>query len=114
WTETYERGGLADARRYMDGVRREHRIDMQVFDDAGEPLAPRRAASAEGARGGHPHLPWRRLGTEYSSPTSGRTYLVIYRMPHTQLAAWHRHTLLGPPSALRLPHLVLTPASQLL
>lgn len=114
WTETYERGGLAEARRYMDGVRREHRIDMQVFDDAGEPLAARRAASAEGARGGHPHLPWRRLGTEYSSPTSGATYLFIYRIPHTQLAAWHRDSLLWPLSALGIALVVLTLVSLLL
>lgn len=117
WTDVYERRGAIEARRLLDSVRREHRIDVQVFDEAGEPLVARRGAapeSAQGARGRHPHLPWRRLGTDYTSPDSGETYLFLYRIPHTELASWHRDSLLWPLSALGIALVVLTLISLLL
>lgn len=107
WTEAYESRGLADARRLLESVRREHRIDVQVFDDAGEPLIARRA-TPDSPRTRHAHLPWRRLGTDYTSPASGDTYLFIYRIPHSELAAWHRDSLLWPLSALGIALVVLT------
>lgn len=114
WTNIYESQGAAEARRFLEGVRREHRIDVQVFDDAGEPLVARRGTALEGPRSRHPNSPWRRLGTDYTSPASGETYLFLYRIPHTELAAWHRDSLLWPLSALGIALVVLSLFSLLL
>lgn len=118
WTQIYERQGAARAQQFLEAVRREHRIDVQVFDDSGEPLlrgtTPRRIAALEGPRARGQHLPWRRLGTDYTSPQTGDTYLFLYRIPHTELAAWHRDSLLWPLSALGIALVVLTLFSLLL
>ncbi len=53
-------------------------------------------------------LPWRRLATEYTSPKTGETYLFIYRVPHPELDAWHRQSLMWPLSALGIALVVLT------
>ncbi len=51
---------------------------------------------------------WRRLTDEYTSDKSGDTYLFIYRIPHPELDAWHRESLLWPLSALGIALVVLT------
>ncbi|HTN31699.1 MAG TPA: HAMP domain-containing sensor histidine kinase [Pseudomonas sp.] len=118
WSGVYEQQGVEQARQFLDSVRREHRIDVQVFGEGGEPLvtgtAPRRTMAPGGPRARHPHLPWRRLSTDYTSPDSGDTYLFLYRIPHTELAAWHRDSLLWPLSALGIALVVLTLFSLLL
>lgn len=118
WTGVYEQQGADQAQQLLERMRREHRIDVQVFDDAGEPLlrgtTPRRASALDGPRARHSHLPWRRLSTDYTSPESGDTYLFLYRIPHTELAAWHRDSLLWPLSALGIALVVLTLFSLLL
>jgi hypothetical protein len=53
-------------------------------------------------------LPWRRLTAEYTSPESGESYLFIYRIPHPELAAWHRGSLFWPLSAIAIALVVLT------
>lgn len=113
WTQHYEQEGLESAQRFLE--RRKHRfgIDVQVLNDSGEAVVPgtfpRRAAAFEA----HQHndqrrLPWRRLTQEYTSPDSGETYLLIYRIPHPALNAWHRESLLWPLSALGIALVVLT------
>ncbi|PYB27476.1 HAMP domain-containing sensor histidine kinase, partial [Pseudomonas aeruginosa] len=61
-----------------------------------------------------PRFPWRQLSQEYVSPQSGHTYLFIYRIPHPELEAWHRGSLLWPLSALGIALVVLTLFSLLL
>ena len=53
------------------------------------------------------------MTTEYSS-ANGETYLFIYRIPHPELAAWHRDSLFWPLSALIIALVVLTLFSLLL
>lgn len=53
-------------------------------------------------------MPWRRLTAEYTSPESGESYLFIYRIPHPELAAWHRGSLFWPLSAIAIALVVLT------
>src|SRR5690606_40765323 len=62
---------------------------------------PARAAAFEARQQNQAgRLPWRRLTTDYTSPLSGETYLFIYRIPNTELHAWHRDSLFWPLSAL--------------
>lgn len=61
-----------------------------------------------------PRFPWRQLSQEYVSPQSNHTYLFIYRIPHPELEAWHRGSLLWPLSALGIALVVLTLFSLLL
>ena len=117
WTERYETLGPQAAQAFLE--RRKHRrhIDVQVLDETGEPLVrgtfPPRAAAFE-ARRDERRLPWRRLSQEYTSAQSGQTYLFIYRIPHGELAGWHRDSLLWPASALVIALVVLTLFSILL
>lgn len=53
-------------------------------------------------------MPWRRLTAEYTSEKTGDTYLLIYRIPHPELDAWHLASLLWPLSALAIALVVLT------
>ncbi|HCA63742.1 MAG TPA: two-component sensor histidine kinase, partial [Pseudomonas sp.] len=55
-----------------------------------------------------------RLTADYTSPTTGETYLFIYRIPHPELQAWHRGSLAWPLSALGIALVVLTGFSLLL
>lgn len=113
WTQHYEQEGLESAQRFLE--RRKHRfgIDVQVLNDSGEAVVPgtfpRRAAAFEARQhNDQRRLPWRRLTQEYTSPDSGETYLLIYRIPHPALNAWHRESLLWPLSALGIALVVLT------
>ena len=113
WAERYEQMGPEQAQRYLEQRKRRYHIDTQVLNEAGESVVPgtfpRRAAVFEARQGNDDRpLPWRRLTEEYTSPRSGNTYLLIYRIPHPELDAWHRESLIWPFSALGIALVVLT------
>lgn len=113
WTQRYEQQGPDAAQHYLEQRKRRYNIDTQVLNDAGEAVVPgtfpRRAAVFEARRGKDDRqLPWRRLTEEFTSPNSGETYLLIYRIPHPELDAWHRESLIWPLSALGIALVVLT------
>ncbi|NER62362.1 HAMP domain-containing histidine kinase [Pseudomonas sp. MAFF212428] len=112
WSERYEQQGPEVAQRFLEHRKRRYNIDVQVLNESGEAAVPgtfpRRAAAFEARRHNGEPLPWRRLTEEYTSPTSGDTYLLIYRIPHPELDAWHRDSLLWPLSALGIALVVLT------
>ena len=118
WTQVFENQGPKAAQDLLEQRKRRFRIDTQVLTDAGQPAIrgtfPPRAAAMEERNKGGKRLPWRRLTTEYTSPASGDTYLFIYRIPHPELDAWHRGSLLWPFSALGIALVVLTLLSLLL
>ena len=114
WTQRYETQGADAAQDFLERRKRRYHIDVQVLNESGDPVVrgtfPRRAAAWE-ARQGHSadnQLPWRRLTVEYTSPTTAETYLLIYRIPHPELDAWHRQSLIWPLSALGIALVVLT------
>ena len=113
WTERYERDGPEVAQDLLEQRKRQYHIDVQVLNDGGDAVVPgtfpRRAAAFEARRhNDERQLPWRRLTEEYTSPDTGDTYLLIYRIPHPELDAWHRESLLWPLSALGIALVVLT------
>lgn len=112
WTRRYEEHGAAAAQAYLEQRKDVSRLNVQVLDDNGQALVrgtfPPRAAAFEARQKNDKRLPWRRLTTDYSSPQSGETYLFVYRIPHPELAAWHRGSLLWPLSALAIALVVLT------
>ncbi|AIR91667.1 sensor histidine kinase [Pseudomonas cremoricolorata] len=113
WTERYERDGINAAQRFLERRKQRYKVDVQVLNDSGEAVVPgtfpRRAADFEARQHNDDRrLPWRRLTQEYTSPTSNETYLLIYRIPHPELDAWHRDSLLWPLSALGIALVVLT------
>ncbi|EPN56236.1 sensor histidine kinase, partial [Pseudomonas syringae pv. actinidiae ICMP 18807] len=117
WTQRFEENGANSAQDFLQDIKRRNRIDVQVLSDSGEPVIrgtfPPRAAAFEArqqedADENGRKLPWRRLATEYSSPKTGETYLFIYRIPHPELDAWHRQSLMWPLSALGIALVVLT------
>lgn len=112
WTQRYESQGPRAAQALLEQRKRKFRIDVQVLDDSGQPLVegtfPPRAAAFEARHRNEKRLPWRRLSAEYTSPQSGETYLLIYRIPLPEIAAWQRDSLLWPLSALSIAMLVLT------
>lgn len=119
WTQIYEAEGEQAAQNYLEQRKRSYHIDIQVLDDNGDALVrgtfPPRAAAFEARRhNDQRRLPWRRLTSEYTSPTSGETYLLIYRIPHPEVDAWHRGSLLWPLSALGIALVVLSLFSLLL
>ena len=119
WASIYESKGQQAAQEYLQQRKRNFHIDTQVLDDSGNALIqgtfPPRAAAFEKRQHDDPRrLPWRRLTTEYTSPSSGDTYLFIYRIPHPELDDWHRGNMLWPLSALTIAFLVLTGLSVLL
>ncbi|MFG3693037.1 sensor histidine kinase [Stutzerimonas stutzeri] len=119
WTSVYERQGPIAAQFLLEQHRRRFHIDVQVLAENGQPAIrgtfPARAAAFEARQenrdGG---LPWRRLTTDYTSPLSGETYLFIYRIPNSELQAWHRGSLFWPLSAIAIALVVLTGFSLLL
>lgn len=117
WTERYESAGAQQAQTFLQQHKRKHHVDVQVLGENGLPVVngtfPPRAAAFE-SRQDNKRLPWRRLTTEYTSPTSGETYLFIYRIPYPELQEWHRGSLLWPISALSIALVVLTILSVLL
>jgi len=118
WTTLYERQGPRAAQDFLEQRRHDFGLHVQVLGENGSALLqgtfpPRAAAFEERLRGRRP-LPWRQLTEEYRSPETGESYLLIYRIPHPELAAWHRDSLLWPLSALGIALLVLTPFSLLL
>lgn len=114
WTQLYEAKGEDAAQALLKQRRRQYHVDVQVLNESGEPVVrgtfARRAAAFEARQNGSQdnHLPWRRLTTEYTSTKTGNTYLLIYRIPHPELDAWHRSSLLWPLSALIIAFVVLT------
>lgn len=118
WAERYERQGERAAQQFLEQRKREYRIDVQVLGESGQPLVrgtfPARAAAFEARHDDDRRLPWRRLTAEYTSPASGDSYLFIYRIPHPELAAWHRGSLFWPLSAVGIALVVLTLFSLLL
>lgn len=118
WVQAFEQEGPRAAQDVLEQRKRLFRIDTQVLTEAGQPAVrgtfPPRAAALEERNPGDRHLPWRRLTTDYTSPASGETYLFIYRIPHPELDAWHRGSLLWPLSALGIALVVLTLFSLLL
>jgi len=118
WSQQYESQGAKAAQQSLAQLKKRFHINTQVLDENDQPLVPGtfppRAAAFEARQHNAKRLPWRRLTEEYSSPTSGATYLLIYRIPHPELAAWHRGSLLWPLSALGIALVVLTGLSLLL
>ncbi|TBU83789.1 sensor histidine kinase [Phytopseudomonas dryadis] len=118
WTQAYESQGPRAAQDFLEQRKRAYRIDIQVLGENGQALVrgtfPARAAAFEARNDSDRRLPWRRLTTDYTSPLSGETYLFIYRIPHPELDAWHRGSLLWPLSALAITLVVLTLFSLLL
>ena len=113
WAKHYEQEGLESAQAFLERRKQRYKIDVQVLDDSGDAVVPgtfpRRAAAFEARQhNDERHLPWRRLTEEYTSPDTGNTYLLIYRIPHPELDAWHRESLLWPLSALGIALVVLT------
>ncbi|KAF2410222.1 Signal transduction histidine kinase [Pseudomonas antarctica] len=114
WTQLYEAQGEDAAQDLLQQRKRQYHIDVQVLNETGEPVVrgtfPRRAAAFEARQNDSKdgHLPWRRLTAEYTSEKTGDTYLLIYRIPHPELDAWHRSSLLWPLSALAIALVVLT------
>jgi len=112
WVKRYEQQGPAAAQDFLERRKRKYRIDTQVLGESGQQLVkgtfPSRAAAFEARHGDDRRLPWRRLTAEYTSPQSGESYLFIYRIPHPELAAWHRGSLFWPLSALAIALVVLT------
>ncbi len=119
WTALYEEQGSYAAQGLLEQRRRDYGISIQVLDESGQRLV-------DGTYLPRPHhrpprtsdrnLPrsWRQLSQEYVSPQSNHTYLFIYRIPHPELEAWHRGSLLWPLSALGIALVVLTLFSLLL
>ncbi|MDB5984021.1 MAG: histidine kinase [Pseudomonas sp.] len=113
WTERFENEGADAAQEYLQQRKRRYHVDVQVLNEGGEPLVPGtfppRAAAFEARQHNDPNqLPWRRLTTEYTSPKSGETYLLIYRIPRPELGSWRRESLIWPLSALGIALVVLT------
>jgi signal transduction histidine kinase len=113
WTQRYEAQGADAAEDMLEEHKRRYHVDTQVLNDAGEAVVPgtfpRRAQAFEARQSQDDRqLPWRRLTAEYTSPTSGETYLFIYRIPHPELDAWHRESLFWPIGALSIALVVLT------
>jgi signal transduction histidine kinase len=113
WVERYEKDGADAAQQMLEQRKRRYHIDIQVLNESGESVVPgtlpRRALQFEARQtDGDRQLPWRRLTAEYTSPTSGETYLLIYRIPHPELDSWHRDSLMWPLSALGICLVVLT------
>ncbi len=113
WAKHYEQEGLESAQNFLERRKQRFKIDVQVLDDSGDAVVPgtfpRRAAAFEARQhNDERRLPWRRLTEEYTSPDTGETYLLIYRIPHPELDAWHRESLLWPLSALGIALVVLT------
>ena len=113
WTERYETQGADAAQDFLERRKRRYHIDVQVLNESGDPVVrgtfPRRAAAWEARQHpGQDTLPWRRLTVEYTSPKTADTYLLIYRIPHPELDAWHRQSLIWPLSALGIALVVLT------
>jgi two-component system, OmpR family, sensor kinase len=112
WAQHYEEQGPDAAQALLEARKERFRVNVQVFDENGRALVrgtfPPRAAAFEQRHPAHKRLPWRRLSSEYSSPQTGESYLLIYRIPIPELAAWHRESLLMPLSALLVALLVLT------
>ena len=113
WTQTYEAQGEDAAQDILEQRKRQYHIDVQVFNESGDPVVrgtfPRRAAAFEARQNNDDkRLPWRRVTDEYTSAKTGDTYLLIYRIPHPELDAWHRESLLWPLSALGIALVVLT------
>ncbi|MGE8497788.1 MAG: sensor histidine kinase [Pseudomonas sp.] len=112
WTQRYETQGPDAAQAFLERRKKRFRIDVQVLGENGQPLVrgtfPPRAAALEARHENERRLPWRRLSTDYTSPTSDDSYLFIYRIPHPELAAWHRGSLFWPLSALGIALVVLT------
>jgi signal transduction histidine kinase len=118
WSQRYEEQGAQAAQDFLERRKRRFHVDTQVLDEDGQALVygtfPPRAAAFEARQRNEKRLPWRRLTDEYTNPDSGKTYLFIYRIPHPELAEWHRDSLLWPLSALGIALVVLTALSLLL
>ncbi len=113
WTQAYEDQGEEAAQDILEQRKQQYHINVQVLNESGDPVVrgtfPQRAAAFEARQNNDDRrLPWRRLTAEYTSPKSGDTYLLIYRIPHPELDAWHRESLLWPLSALGIALVVLT------
>lgn len=101
WADAYEQHGKIAAQSQLERIRESNRIGVQVLDENGQLLQSsftHRAAAFE-AKHQQNRLPWRRITTEFTSDT-GQNYLFIYRIPHPELEAWHKSSLLWPISAL--------------
>jgi signal transduction histidine kinase len=113
-----ETEGPRETQRLLERYHDHARVDIQILNDNGEPVVkgtfPPRAAAFEARQKNHRRLPWRRLTQEYTSPASGDSYLLIYRIPYPELEAWHRGSVFWPLSALGIALVVMTLFSLLL
>jgi two-component system OmpR family sensor kinase len=111
WTQRYENEGPDASQQLLEARKREYRVDVQVLDENGISIIrgtfPPRAAAYEARHPNEKRLPWRRLSVEYTSPKSGETYLLIYRLPLPAVIEWQRQSLLWPISAISIALLVV-------
>ena len=117
WVNTYESQGATAAQGLLEQRRRQFHVNIQVLNESGDPVVPgtvppraeaMEARQRDSGRSDDRPLPWRRLATEYTSASTGDTYLLIYRIPFPELDEWRRHSLLWPASALAITLVVLT------
>ncbi|MDY7218968.1 HAMP domain-containing sensor histidine kinase [Denitrificimonas sp. JX-1] len=115
WLSLYETGATDQAQTFLQQQHRQYRIHTQILDEntislTGTP--PSRILEREARYSKH-RQPWRRITEEITS-NHGQTYLLIYRIPYSELGAWQRSNALRPMSALLIALFVLSIMSMLL
>jgi signal transduction histidine kinase len=95
WVHIYEQDGPIAAQMFLELHKQKFHVDVQVLGENGQPRIrgtfPPRAAAFEARQNDDRRLPWRRLTDDYVSPRTGEMYLLIYRIPYPELAAWNRN-----------------------
>lgn len=117
WTQLRENKGELASFSLLERLRRDYGIDVQVLGENGQLIQstfPPRAAAYEARQPNKRRLPWRRLTSEYINPDRDETFLFIYRIPRSELDAWHRGSLFWPASALIIALVVIGVLSLLL
>lgn len=115
WLSLYESGATEPALYYLHQQKRHYRIETQIFDNNGLPLAKELSSRALvwEAKRDKQRLPWRRI-TEEITAKNGNSYLFIYRIANSELDGWQHSNRLRPIIALAIALLVLTVMSLLL
>lgn len=116
WLSLYESGATQSALYYLQQQKRRYHIETQILDENGMSLGRKlslRSLEWEAKRGMR-HLPWRRI-TQEATDSSGKSYLFVYRIAHSELDGWQHNNGLRPPViALGIALVVLTVMSLLL
>lgn len=116
WLSLYESGATQSALYYLQQQKRRYHIETQILDENGTSLGRKlslRSLEWEAKRSMR-HLPWRRI-TQEATDSSGKSYLFVYRIAHSELDGWQHNNGLRPPViALGIALVVLTVMSLLL